>query len=46
MTGFTQGRFTDEELERIKNAVDRFRKDNDMEQHQVNEVCSNSVVGW
>lgn len=38
MAGFTQGRFTDEELERISKAVKEYAEENDLTQQQVNEV--------
>lgn len=38
MAGYTQGRFTDEELALIKKAVESFRDNNDLTQQQVNEV--------
>ncbi|CAM1509135.1 Fc.00g028740.m01.CDS01 [Cosmosporella sp. VM-42] len=38
MAGYTQGRFSDEELSRIARAVESFRSENDMTQPQVNEM--------
>lgn len=38
MAGFTQGRFTDDELSRISRAVEAFREENDLPQAEVNEV--------
>jgi hypothetical protein len=40
MEGFTQGRFTDDEIERIGNVVSDFRENHGLSQHQVNEVKS------
>ncbi|KFA54062.1 hypothetical protein S40293_05535 [Stachybotrys chartarum IBT 40293] len=38
MSGYTQGRFTDAELERIRKAVENFRSENDLTQQEVNEM--------
>ena len=38
MAGFTKGRFTDEELERITRQVKAFAEENQLDQFQVNEV--------
>ncbi|KAI9147662.1 RNA polymerase I termination factor [Paramyrothecium foliicola] len=38
MAGYTQGRFSDQELARIRKAVESFRVENDLEQHTVNEM--------
>ncbi|EFY92535.1 hypothetical protein MAC_01501 [Metarhizium acridum CQMa 102] len=38
LTGFTQGRFTDAELARIARAVESYRADHDLTQHEVNEL--------
>ncbi|KAH7134695.1 hypothetical protein B0J13DRAFT_597584 [Dactylonectria estremocensis] len=38
MSGFTQGRFSDEELNRIAMAVESFRGERNWPQHQVNEM--------
>ncbi|KAL6412725.1 uncharacterized protein AUP68_03930 [Ilyonectria robusta] len=38
MAGYTQGRFSEEELSRIAMAVERFRSERDMPQHQVNDM--------
>jgi hypothetical protein len=40
MAGYTQGRFSEQELARIRKAVESFRVENDLEQHTVNEVGS------
>ncbi|KAM4057866.1 myb-like DNA-binding domain-containing protein [Hirsutella rhossiliensis] len=38
LVGFTQGRFSDDELARIARAVESFRADNDLTQEQVNQM--------
>ncbi|KAK7421409.1 hypothetical protein QQZ08_009964 [Neonectria magnoliae] len=38
MAGFTQGRFSDEELSRIAIAIESFRSEHDMTQYQVNDM--------
>ncbi|KAF5613434.1 uncharacterized protein FSUBG_642 [Fusarium subglutinans] len=38
MAGFTQGRFTDEELGRIAQAVEGYRVERNMEQHELNAM--------
>ncbi|KAH7322741.1 hypothetical protein B0I35DRAFT_476660 [Stachybotrys elegans] len=38
MAGYTQGRFTDEELARIASAIEGFRSENDLTQYQVNDM--------
>ncbi|KAF7562375.1 hypothetical protein G7046_g1730 [Stylonectria norvegica] len=38
MKGYTQGRFSEEELSRIARAIESFRVENHMEQYQVNEM--------
>ncbi|KAF4471246.1 hypothetical protein FALBO_1832 [Fusarium albosuccineum] len=38
MAGYTQGRFSDEELGRIAQAVEAYRVEHDMLQHQLNEM--------
>ncbi|KAF7550405.1 hypothetical protein G7Z17_g5746 [Cylindrodendrum hubeiense] len=38
MAGYTQGRFSDEELSRIAMAVESFRSERNLPQHQVNDM--------
>ncbi|KAJ4320464.1 hypothetical protein N0V84_005856 [Fusarium piperis] len=38
MAGYTQGRFSDQELGRIAQAVESYRVEHDMPQHQLNEM--------
>ncbi|KAL2687670.1 hypothetical protein Neosp_005232 [[Neocosmospora] mangrovei] len=38
MNGFTQGRFSDQELGRIAQAVESYRVEHDMQQYQLNEM--------
>jgi hypothetical protein len=50
LNGYTQGRFTDAELARIAGAVDSFRNELDLTQHEVNQVsdcsCACVLIGF